>query len=139
MIGSVIFLLHYSIRQKKINLELDVIYSNTANLDIRISRFVVLECITSSSMLVFYGMEGVFHVDSCGHRNMVKSTELGVVMHYVTRSFLIFLIKIYILSRFSLAYFLKLLNNVFCVEIFNIEVPLKYQINLFFKFVMIKI
>jgi hypothetical protein len=32
----------------------------------------------------------------------------------------------------------KLLNNISCVETFYIEVVLKYQINLFLKFIIIK-
>jgi hypothetical protein len=31
----------------------------------------------------------------------------------------------------------KLLNNMFCVKTSNVKVALKYQINLFFKFVII--
>ena len=37
-----------------------MIYHNTMNLDISLSRFVVLECVTSSSIFgVFYWTEGV--------------------------------------------------------------------------------
>lgn len=36
-------------------------YPDTINLDRCLSRFVVSECVTSSIMLVFYGMEGVIH------------------------------------------------------------------------------
>ena len=34
--------------------------------------------------------------------------------------------------------FFKLLNSVFCAKTFFIKVALKYQINLFFKFIRIK-
>jgi hypothetical protein len=34
--------------------------------------------------------------------------------------------------------FFKLLNGVFCAKDFYMEVALKYQINIFFKFVIIK-
>ncbi len=44
---------------KKTNLVLNVTYYSTINLDIPMSRFVVLEYVTSSIRLVFYTTEGV--------------------------------------------------------------------------------
>ncbi len=49
----------YSLRPIKKILGPNVIYSSTMNLDICISRFVVLGCVTSGTRLVFYGTKGV--------------------------------------------------------------------------------
>ncbi len=50
-------------KKKKTNLELDVTYSSTINLDRGIFRLIVRGCITSSTRLVFYGTEGVGESD----------------------------------------------------------------------------
>lgn len=70
---------------KKTNLELDVIHSSTTNLDRDMSRFVVLECVTSSTKLIFYGTEGVvqqehiepFQVTLQHARCSINATRLG--------------------------------------------------------------
>ena len=49
----------YSFRPKKMNLELDVTYSSTMNLDRCMSRFVMLGYVMFSTMLIFYMTEGV--------------------------------------------------------------------------------
>lgn len=41
------------------NLVLDVIYFSIMNLDKSMSSFIILEYVTSSTILVFYGIEGV--------------------------------------------------------------------------------
>lgn len=45
---------------KKTNLILDVIYRNTMNLDIHLSKFIVLECVTSHPRFVFLGQNRFF-------------------------------------------------------------------------------
>lgn len=44
---------------KKMNLALDVIYSSTMNLDICVSRFIVIGCVIFETKLIFYEMEGL--------------------------------------------------------------------------------
>lgn len=39
----------------------------------------------------------------------------------------------------SINMLLKMLNGIFCIKVFYIEVTLKYQINPVFKFIIIKI
>jgi hypothetical protein len=56
--------------------------SSTTNLDRGTSRFIVLGCVTSSTMLVFYGTEGVNMYQVC-----ITVVQKGLVFIY---PFLIF-------------------------------------------------
>lgn len=47
----------YILCQKK---RLDMTYSNTMNLEKYMYRFIVLGCVTSSTILVFYRIDGVW-------------------------------------------------------------------------------
>jgi hypothetical protein len=66
----------YSLRPEKNNLVLDVTHPNTTNLDIPLSRFIVLEYVTFSTRFVFFKTEGVYSTGESVFMNAVHFTTI---------------------------------------------------------------
>jgi hypothetical protein len=70
----------YSICPIKTNLELDVIYFSTMNVNICMFRFVVLRCVTSGTGLVFYGRD---EVQAMGGEDWSTVFQVGETARYM--------------------------------------------------------